>query len=159
MLRTLALLRREHGLTLEALRPVAAWFTRIDDEDEERDEAWERRLWVLDGRVLFEEPAGGSAQVSRATLIDLGELSEELGRQWDVMRRRDPATYGKVTRNRYVMHNAWVVAGTRIPTELIRHFAEDGYDEAAILREYPDLTPADVNAALEHERTLLSSAA
>jgi uncharacterized protein (DUF433 family) len=52
------------------------------------------------------------------------------------------------------MSNAWVVAGTRIPTSTIWHFWEDGYDAEGIMREYPDLTKEDVKAALNHEREL-----
>lgn len=155
MLRTLAVLRHDHGLTLEALRPVAAWFTRIDDEDEERDEAWERRLWVMDGRVLFEASDADEDPAGRAAVIDLGALSAEIGRAWDVMRQRDPETIGKVSRNRYINRNAWTVAGTRVMTRSIREFADAGYGVPEIIEQYPVLTPADVAAALEHERGLL----
>jgi len=44
MLRTLATLRREHGLGLDALQPVGAWFMAIDRAEEDQEETWDRRL-------------------------------------------------------------------------------------------------------------------
>jgi uncharacterized protein (DUF433 family) len=67
------------------------------------------------------------------------------------LRERRDDQIGTVVRNRYVVHNAWVVAGTRIPTQGIWNFHQAGYDSAAIIREYPRLTPADVQAAIEFE--------
>ncbi len=157
MLRTLATLRREHGLPLDALRPVAAWFMAIDEQDEERDEDWRRRLWVVGGRVLFEAPAAETA--GQAAVIDIGAISADIDREYAGMRQRDPATHGKVTRNRYVNRNRWIVAGTRVMTRSIRELAEAGYDEAGIIRAFPSLVPADIPAALEHERDLLYHAA
>jgi uncharacterized protein (DUF433 family) len=40
-----------------------------------------------------------------------------------------------------------VFAGTRIPVATVQRYLEAGYDTAAILREYPSLTSADVEAA------------
>jgi uncharacterized protein (DUF433 family) len=50
-----------------------------------------------------------------------------------------------------VSHNAWVVAGTRIPVAAIRRFKDAGYSVDQIIQEYPDLTPQDVEAALAHQ--------
>ena len=58
---------------------------------------------------------------------------------------------GKLSRNRYVVHNAWVVCGTRIPTTAIWNYHVAGYAPEAIVQEYPRLTPADVRAAIEFE--------
>ena len=60
----------------------------------------------------------------------------------------------RVTRSNQVMSGAWVVAHTRIPTAAIRRFYDAGYSTSAILKEYPGLTPADIRAALEHERRI-----
>jgi len=59
-----------------------------------------------------------------------------------------------VTRDSNVMHNSWVVEGTRVPTAAIRQFSEAGYTAEQIIREYPVLTPADIKAALLHEQDL-----
>ena len=50
-----------------------------------------------------------------------------------------------------MVHNAWVVAGTRIPTDAIWNFHRAGYDATAIIKEYPRLKAEDVRAAIEFE--------
>ncbi|HEY7295362.1 MAG TPA: DUF433 domain-containing protein [Dehalococcoidia bacterium] len=49
------------------------------------------------------------------------------------------------------MHNAAVLAGTRIPTAAVWNLANAGYNTDAILREYPRLRAEDVEAALAYE--------
>jgi uncharacterized protein (DUF433 family) len=46
------------------------------------------------------------------------------------------------------------VKGTRIPVALILGYLAAGRDTAAIQREFPDLTPADVAACLDYAREL-----
>ncbi len=67
------------------------------------------------------------------------------------LRQRDPQHVGRIARHRDVMSNAPVLAGTRIPTAAIWDFYEAGYDPQAILREYPQLTYEDVQAAITDE--------
>jgi uncharacterized protein (DUF433 family) len=43
------------------------------------------------------------------------------------------------------------ILGTRIPTRAIKRLAKAGYDVAAIIREYPGLTPAHIADALAWE--------
>lgn len=51
------------------------------------------------------------------------EMSEAAAR----LRERRDEQLGQIARNRYVVHNAWVVAGTRIPTLAIWNYHEAGY--------------------------------
>lgn len=81
----------------------------------------------------------------------LEPIANEVREAARLLKQRKPEHFGKVTRNRYVAHNAWVIAGTRIPTESIWRFHEEGYDTDAILSEYPSLTEDDVLAAIESE--------
>jgi uncharacterized protein (DUF433 family) len=76
----------------------------------------------------------------------------------DRLRARQPEEIGQVRRNRYVVHNAWVVAGTRIPTAAIWNFHQAGYNPEQIISEYPRLTHADVQAAIEFETSRRSAA-
>jgi uncharacterized protein (DUF433 family) len=46
------------------------------------------------------------------------------------------------------------VKGTRIPAALILGYLASGRDTTAILREFPDLQPADVAACLDYARDL-----
>lgn len=43
-----------------------------------------------------------------------------------------------------------MIAGTRVRVSTIRRFLEAGYSTAEILKEYPTLTEADVEAAVRH---------
>jgi uncharacterized protein (DUF433 family) len=86
--------------------------------------------------------------------VNLAEIAQETEAAAARLRERLPTDFGQVTRHRYVNHNAWVIAGTRIPTSAIWEFHEAGADTEAIIREYPDLRPVDVQAAIEHERRL-----
>lgn len=61
-----------------------------------------------------------------------------------------------MTRHRHINRTTWTVAGTGVMTTSIREPAEDGYDEAPILNAVPALVPADITAALEHERAMIS---
>lgn len=80
------------------------------------------------------------------------DIAEEVDTAAGELTRRAPEQFGKIVRNRYVMHNVPVVAGTRIPTASIWDFHEAGYVTEAIMREYPTLKVEDIDAALEYER-------
>ena len=77
----------------------------------------------------------------RAVMNDVTKASADL-------RGRGLAHIGKITQNQFIAHNSPVVAGTRISTRAIKNFHESGYSVEQIVAEYPDLTPADVAAAL-----------
>jgi uncharacterized protein (DUF433 family) len=74
------------------------------------------------------------------------------------LKKRDESQLGHVERNKYVVRNSPVIAGTRIPTATIRRFKEAGYSVEQIVKQYPTLTPEDVQAALVHEEGLARSA-
>ena len=46
------------------------------------------------------------------------------------------------------------ITGTRIPVALLLGYLAAGRDAAAIQREFPDLTPADIAACLDYARDL-----
>jgi uncharacterized protein (DUF433 family) len=107
-------------------------------------------------RVIFFDPvtnapteAGPYGQVVLNVAIE--RIAHEMREAALRLRDREPQQHGQIVRNRYVVHNAWTVAGTRIPTEAIWNFHQAGYDTARILNEYPRLTEKDVNAAIEFE--------
>ena len=56
-----------------------------------------------------------------------------------------------MTRNRWIMSGVPIIAGTRIPTETIAWFHDNGYALDWILENFPRLTPQDVQAALAFE--------
>jgi uncharacterized protein (DUF433 family)/DNA-binding transcriptional MerR regulator len=150
-LRTLGTLRNAHKVSLQHLRQVAEKLSHM------KDDLWTRTtLYVVRRRVHVRltrdkppvDPTTGQYAIEA---IALKAVMADVARESERLRARDPATIGRVERNRFVSHNAWVIAGTRIPTRAIKNFHESGYDVAAILEEYPDLTAADVEAALAHK--------
>lgn len=145
-LRTLAILRNEHGISLQHLRIVARKLSHLEDDP------WSRtKLFVLDKQVHFEEPDTGrirrvvNGQYAMIALVRIiGDVTEDAKQ----LKKRTPEQIGKAERHRYVAHNAWVIAGTRIPVKAIQRFHEAGYTIKKILEEYPTLEREDVRAAL-----------
>jgi uncharacterized protein (DUF433 family) len=50
-----------------------------------------------------------------------------------------------------------IVRGTRLSVELIVGLLAQGWSEADVLRSYPTLTPADVQACLKYASAVLQS--
>jgi uncharacterized protein (DUF433 family) len=82
--------------------------------------------------------------------IPLAKVIEDTTADIIKFRKRREDTIGRVTQQRSIVRNAPVVAGTRIAVGSIVGLHEDGYSTEAIIAEYPDLTPADVEAALRY---------
>lgn len=158
-LRTIAVLRNKRKIPLQELRRVGAWLQK------EHETPWSSLRFALKGRtVVFIDPGSGvpieAKGHGQAVLsIDLQPIANEMGKAAARLRERQPGQVGKLDRKRYVVHNAWVVAGTRIPTEAIWNFHEAGYSVKAIIAEYPRLVPADVRSAIEFESTRRKRAA
>jgi DNA-binding transcriptional MerR regulator len=150
-LRTLSTLRNVHKVSLQHLRQVAEELSHMKDTLWTQTTLYvaKRRVHVVlgRGRPPIDPTTGQYALES----IALKAVITDVKRESESLRGRDPSTVGNVTRSRFVSHNAWVVAGTRITTRAIKNFSESGYSVAAILEEYPDLSPADVEAALAHQ--------
>lgn len=148
-LRTISVLRKK--APLQELRRVGEWLRA------HHKTPWSSLKFALIGRrVVFSDPEIGkymepSGQGQVVIEIGLEPIATEMRRAAEGLRERDADQIGKVVRNRYVVHNAWVVAGTRIPTEAIWNFHAAGHSAADIVREYPRLTPTDVQAAIDFE--------
>lgn len=153
-LRTLAILRREHRVPLDELRKVGAFLAR------HKDAPWASlRFQVAGRRIVFDYPEAGVPVASKpfrqsVIPINLAQIARETESEAARLRERLPTDFGRVTRHRHINHNAWVIAGTRIPTAEVLDFHEAGYSTEEILREYPQLRVEDVLAALDHERQL-----
>lgn len=151
-LRVIAVLRKEHGVPLQELRRVGAWLR------ERHETPWASLRFGLRGRSVvfcdpdtsvFVEPRGAGQEV---LTIDVEPIASEMSTAANRLRERGKKQIGKLVRNRYVVHNAWVIDGTRIPTAAIWSFHQAGYSDRAIIKEYPRLTPADIRAAIAFER-------
>ncbi len=155
-LRTIAVLMKEYRVSLQELRKVAAelvgrgyghWATV--------------KLYVLNKQVHFRPPGTADVegvwdgQLAMVPVIDIIHDVEERVRE---IQERSDDSVGRIEQHKFVARNAPAIAGTRIPTASIRRFYEAGYTVARILREYPTLTEADVNAAIAYEERLARSA-
>jgi len=155
-LRTLGILRKQYGIPLQQLRKVARELSQY------RDQPWsELVLYVSDKEVYFREPESERLRgvLSRQyTHLRLQSIIHDVAREAEKLKQRREDQVGQIERNRYIVHNAWVVAGTRIPTKAIWRFHLEGYSPKSIIKEYPALTEKDVAAALAHEEKVASRA-
>ncbi|MEX0783286.1 MAG: DUF433 domain-containing protein [Dehalococcoidia bacterium] len=147
-LRTLAKLRDR--LPLQELRRVGEWLS------ERYEEPWSSlRFFVVGRRVVFEDAQGlrAEARTGQTVLpVELGAIELEADIEARKLLDRSEEQIGRIVRNRYVQHNAWVLDGTRIPTAAVWDFHDAGYATDEIRREYPRLTQRDIEAAIEFER-------
>jgi uncharacterized protein (DUF433 family) len=151
-LRTIAILRKQHSVPLQELRRVGEWL-RLH-----HDSPWSSLRFAIAGKkIVFFDPSSGVAteprgEGQRVLDIALEPIAHEMRQAADKLRERQSSQIGQIVRNRYVVHNAWTLAGTRIPTTAIWNFHQAGYTVDAILAEYPRLTSADVAAAIDFEQ-------
>jgi uncharacterized protein (DUF433 family) len=149
-LRVLNMLRNQHSVPLPHLRDVSKRLAHLA-----ADRWTKATLYVLKKKVNFDEPETGRKREvlsgQYALGIPLAVVVEDTERDVKELQRRDASAIGSISRSRLVVHNAAVIAGTRIPTAAIKRFSDAGYSAAQILLEYPDLTEMDVAAALAHE--------
>lgn len=155
-LRTVADLRRK--LPLQELRRVSCWLK------ERYDEPWSRLVfYIVDRKVLFSEGTAGQPMVAGSGQLALQVRLEPIARATEedarALTRRTEDEVGRITSNRFLMHNAPVLAGTRIPVAAVWDLYQAGYSPAQIVAEYPRLREADVAAVLEYERSRAEKAA
>jgi uncharacterized protein (DUF433 family) len=147
-LRTLSVLKTRYQCSLPHLREVARELSTYSKTP------WaDLTLYVLKKRVYFDEPeTGRQREVAgrQYSLLPIKSIMEEVQREAEQLGHRSPEQIGQITKHRYISHQAEVISGTRIRVAAITHFLEAGYSTAAILKEYPSLTEADIEAAKRH---------
>ncbi len=152
-LRTIAELRDRFGVSLQRLRVVAERLKK------HADTPWsELRFYVSGRHLFFRDPdsdlllsALNPGQIALIESLDLISVALDTEKRAKALTRRTQDQVGRITQNRYIAGNRPVIAGTRIPTAAIWDFHEAGYSNAEILKEYPRLTPADVEKAIDYE--------
>jgi DNA-binding transcriptional MerR regulator len=82
-------------------------------------------------------------QVVFHQVLALDHLAARIG----TMTIREADEAGQVVQRRGVHGNSPIFAGTRIQVATVQHYLQAGYDTAAIIEEYPSLTPADIETA------------
>ncbi|MGH2615408.1 MAG: DUF433 domain-containing protein [Thermomicrobiales bacterium] len=152
-LRTIGELRDRFGVSLQRLRVVAERLKK------HADTPWsELRFYVSGRHLFFRDPetqlllsALNPGQIALVESLDLVSVARDTEKRAMTLTQRTQDQLGQITRNRYIVNNRPVIAGTRIPTAAIWDFHEAGYSNAEILKEYPRLTPADVQSAIAYE--------
>lgn len=143
-LRTLAVLKNKHGVSLAHLRQVAeklASYSKTPWSD--------IKLKVWNRRVQFVEPSTGKTVGvvdGQYFLLEISGVMDQVRHQVDALKHRDDESAGQIEKRRYVAHSAPVLAGTRIKVSTVVAFLEAGYTSRQIVDEYPILTEKDVEA-------------
>lgn len=145
-LKVINVLRNEAQIPLSHLREVKESLSHLGDD------MWAKTtLYILGRRVVFDNPetgkredAGNGQGVLQIPLVLVtGDMREAIRS----MRRRESSNHGQIDLKRLGTKNP-VIAGTRIQVRTIQDFANAGYSVGQIIKQYPSLTEADVNAAI-----------
>jgi uncharacterized protein (DUF433 family) len=155
-LRTISILRKRHHIPLQNLRKAAEELSR------HKNSPWsDLQLYVFNAEVHFREPDTGHVRGVKSGQylnLPLRPIIEEVAQKSNLLRERASNELGRIRRHRYVAHNAWVIAGTRIPIHAVVSFSEAGYSPEQIVAEYPTLTIRDVEAGLRYAEKLTKAA-
>ncbi len=147
-LRTAAELRAH--ISLQLIRKVDAYLRGLDYEHPMAELSFE----VVGGELYFEEAgtvrrAKRPEQTVMRVTVPFAHLINDLEKK---IAKLDERPVGELERRRRTLGGKLLIAGTRIPVEVIQRMREDGASEAIILKLYPDLTRRDVRAALAAPR-------
>jgi uncharacterized protein (DUF433 family) len=139
----IAALLRDH-ISLQALRRLK------DALDLEAPFAEVRYASTSEGETVYlVEPGVPEAvrqpgQIVMTFDVPLSEIRSDMERRIAELRRR--RGIGRLEKTRGIVSGELAVAGTRITTAAVARMLEAGWDETRILAEYPELTPADLEA-------------
>lgn len=155
-LRVLNELRNEIGCSIPHLLEVSEKLALLSDDP------WSATtLYVLNKRVVVGEPDTNVKLevVSGQRILDIPLRFRISSMRNSVakLNQRSPDQIGKVVSNKFVSQGQAVVKGTRVPISAIRSFASAGYSAAAIVKEYPSLTVADVEAVIAYQDNAAAS--
>lgn len=142
-LRTLAVLTDKYRISLSELRKTYPELAKRVNKP------WsDTQLAVWKGKVIWDladVPHDRHGQYL-GHHIQLPSIASEVVQRSNELRNRGESQIGLIERRKFVAHNAPVVAGTRIPIRAIASFIDDGFDDDAILREYPSISKRDIAA-------------
>ncbi len=148
-LRVLAILRDRKVPTRE-LRSLGHWLRA------RHDRPWsELRFGTVGRSVYFDDPGTkrlvghrpvGNLAMREVVDFDLQPLVIDVRNAASKVNER--TARGQIDRVRGVQGGAAVVAGTRVPIRALQQLRRDGMSKRQILREFPALTAADLDAAV-----------
>jgi uncharacterized protein (DUF433 family) len=154
-LRTISVLLNAHKVSLPHLKVVARKLATYADRP------WsELRLRVWNRRVQFDEPETGATRdviLGQYVLLPIIDVVRELEQRIEKLKTRDQTSIGHFERHRYISHNKLVIAGTRVPVATVLEYIEDGYSTEAIIKEFPALTEADIQAVVRDGKAAVAA--
>jgi uncharacterized protein (DUF433 family) len=145
----IAALLRDH-ISLQALRHLK------DTLDLDAPFAEVRYAMTSEGETVYLVQSGVPEAVRRPGQIvmtfgvPLDEIRSDLETRVNELRRR--RGIGRLERTRGTVSGQLAVAGTRITAAAVRRMLGAGWDDSRILAEYPELTPADLEAVRRSSR-------
>ena len=149
-LRTLKILADEYRVPLSELRKAAK------ELEKRSDWPWsEIPLGVLKKKVVFDLdniPRNVTDGQYAFKHIPLGPIAKQVEQKASKLANRTSSQVGQIERHKFIVHNADVIAGTRIPIAAVASFIEAGYNTGDIIKEYPTLKVADIKAVKRHLR-------
>jgi uncharacterized protein (DUF433 family) len=152
-LSAIGLLRRKFEFPLQKLRQVGAYLHRYHDTP------WASlALYVAGHEIIFRHPDGADTFMSAVSPgqkvfpIEMQAVAQAVEEKAEKLKARRPDQIGKIERNRFVVHNMPVLAGTRVPTAAIWNLHGADYSTERIIGEFPRLSPEDVTAAIQYEK-------
>lgn len=154
-LRTLGLLRER--VSMQHLKKAA------DKLKKHSGKPWSQlTLYTLNREVHFRNPGDGKIEGAVSgqygATIPLESVADEMREKANELRNRDRSKFGTIERHKFVMGNAPVFGGTRIPVADVQSLLKAGYTAKQIIDEFPDLTKADIEAARDFNESLTRAA-
>ncbi|MGH2615119.1 MAG: DUF433 domain-containing protein, partial [Thermomicrobiales bacterium] len=133
---------RAAGVPMRQIEPV---LPLLAPDREEHGEWPARAFHIAANRVYLSqdeatEAANRAGQV-RPVTIDLASVAVDVDEAIARLPECLPEEIGQVMRRRAIMSGVPIIAGTRIPTETIAWFHDNGYTLDWVLENYPRLTP------------------
>lgn len=143
-------LRNRKHVPLSHLRQVAARLAHLGES------RWiATTLYVLGKRVVFDNPSTLQREEvvsgQRVLNIPLRVVARSTRERIHGLNDRSHKI-GQFEQSRFVSSNRRVFNGTRVPLEGVLDYLKAGYGSEQIIREFPDLTEADVSAAQQESR-------
>jgi uncharacterized protein (DUF433 family) len=145
-LRILGQLRNIHKIPLQHLRKVSDTLAHLGDSK------WiTTTLYVLGKRVVFTDPRDSQrvevVSGQRVFDIPLKIVVSDTRKAIADLNSRGGETRAKIVHGKFTLQNEPVLEGTRIPVATIKRYLDANYTSDEIIKEFPDLTPADIETA------------
>jgi uncharacterized protein (DUF433 family) len=143
-----ALLRTEREMSLQHIRRVVTHLRSRGYAEPLRELKWA----TLGREIYFQHPDGtweGDLQPDQIVMWETIQLEVLRGRITRAAHERSGRA-GQIVTRRGVMGNKPIFAGTRIPVATVQRYLQAGYGPKEIIKEYPELTVADIDAAREY---------